>query len=144
MTNLQNKLNQLMYQKNTNPVEMEKKTGLSRNTIYSIIHGSSKNPSVATLKLIAKAFDIELQELLLNNTTEDLILNIPLLQDTCEKVIKELELIQHPCTIKYNNIFSFIKEMYEYSVQLGLDYGDENYIKYNIQKLYKSSNTSIQ
>jgi hypothetical protein len=37
----------------------------------------------------------------------------------------------------YRNIFSLIQEMYEYSVQLGLENADENYIKYTLNKLYK-------
>ncbi|HJD64513.1 MAG TPA: helix-turn-helix domain-containing protein, partial [Rickettsia endosymbiont of Sericostoma sp.] len=39
---------------------MEKKTGISRNTVYSILYGSSKNPSATNLQLIAKALDVNL------------------------------------------------------------------------------------
>ena len=108
---------------------------ISRTNIF---RGLSKNPTIEVLQSIAKAFNVEIQELLLDHTSEDSILNISLLRDTCNKMIKELESVEYPITVKSSNIFSLIKEVYEYSVQLGLDQADENYIKWTVTKLYKS------
>jgi transcriptional regulator with XRE-family HTH domain len=134
-------IERLLQEKAWRVADLENRLGQSRS-VTNIFRGLSKNPTIEVLQSIAKVFDVEIQELLLDHINQDSVLNVTLLRDTCEKVIKELELIQYPITVKYSNIFSLIKEMYEYSVQLGLDHADENYIKYNIQKLYKSSNTS--
>ena len=133
-------IERLLQEKDWRVADLENRLGHSRS-VTNIFRGNSKNPTIEVLQSIAKAFNVEVQELLLDHTTEDSLLNVALLRDICEKVIKELELFQEPITIKYSNIFSLIKEMYEYSLQLGLKHGDENYIKYNIQKLYKSSKT---
>lgn len=118
--------------------DLENKIGQSRS-VTNIFRGLSKNPTIEVLQSIAKAFDVEIQELLLDHTTHDSVLNTSLLQDTCNKIIQELDAIEHPITVKYSNVFSIIKEVYDYSVQLGLEQADENYIKWTLQKLYKTS-----
>ena len=52
--------------KKINPVEIERKSGLSRNTVYSILAGNSKNPSAANLNLIAKALGVTLESILID------------------------------------------------------------------------------
>jgi len=64
MTNLNKKLSQLMNQKNISAGDIEKTTGLNKNTIYSILTGHSKNPGVHNLQLIAKALNVTLESLL--------------------------------------------------------------------------------
>jgi len=44
--------------------ELVKKSGLGRATVSKIINGSSSNPSMKSLGLIAKALNIEVVELL--------------------------------------------------------------------------------
>jgi len=44
--------------------ELVKKSGLGRSTVSKIINGSSSNPSMKSLGLIAKALNIEVVELL--------------------------------------------------------------------------------
>ncbi|WP_341756687.1 MULTISPECIES: helix-turn-helix domain-containing protein [unclassified Candidatus Tisiphia] len=130
-------ISRLLKEKDWKVANLEKKLGDTRS-VTNILRGSSKNPTIEVLQSIAKAFDVEIQELLLEHNSDDSVLNILLLHDTCNKIIKELELIEHPIKVKYSNIFSLIKKMYEYSVQLGLEQADENYIKFTIQKMYKT------
>lgn len=64
MSALQKKINALMLQKNITAVDIEKATGLSRNTIYSILSGHSKSPSVHNIQLIARVLGVTLDSLL--------------------------------------------------------------------------------
>jgi len=130
-------IERLLKEKDWRVEDLENKLGQSRS-VTNIFRGLSKNPTIEVLQSIAKAFNVEIQELLLDHNDQDSILNIFLLRDTCDKVIKELEFIQYPITVKYSNVFSLIKEIYEYSVQLGLNQADENYIKWTIHKIYKN------
>jgi transcriptional regulator with XRE-family HTH domain len=133
---IKNNIERLLKEKEWKVADLENKIG--HRSITNIFRGLSKNPTIEVLQSIAKAFNVEIQELLLDHTSEDSILNISLLRDTCNKMIKELESVEYPITVKSSNIFSLIKEVYEYSVQLGLDQADENYIKWTVTKLYKS------
>jgi len=130
-------IERLLKEKDWKVADLENKIGHSRS-VTNIFRGLSKNPTIEVLQSIAKAFNVELQELLLDHEQQDSVINVSLLKDVCTKVIYELENNPSPLCVKYNNIFSLIKEIYEYSLQLNLDHGDENYIKWTIQKLYKS------
>lgn len=129
-------IERLLKEKDWRVADLENKVGHSRS-VTNIFRGLSKNPTIEILQSIARAFNVEIQELLLDNT-QDSIVNLPLLHDTCNKVLKELETMESPNDIKYNNIFSLLKEIYEYSIQLGLDQADENYIKWATRKLIKT------
>jgi len=130
-------IERLLKERDWRVADLENKLGQSRS-VTNIFRGLSKNPTIEVLQSIATAFNVEIQELLLDHNNQDSIVNVSLLRDTCDKVIKELELLPYPITVKYNNVFSLIKEIYEYSIQLGLNQADENYIKWTIQKLYKN------
>jgi len=134
---IKNNIERLLKEKEWKVADLENKIGQGRS-VTNIFRGLSKNPTIEVLQSIAKAFNVEIQELLLDHSSQDSILNISLLRDTCNKIIKELESVEYPIPVKYSNIFSLIKEVYEYSVQLGLDQADENYIKWTVHKLYKS------
>ena len=134
---IKNNIERLLKEKEWKVADLENKIGQGRS-VTNIFRGLSKNPTIEVLQSIAKAFNVEIQELLLDHSSQDSILNISLLRDTCNKIIKELESVEYPSPVKYSNIFSLIKEVYEYSVQLGLDQADENYIKWTVHKLYKS------
>lgn len=130
-------IERLLQEKDWRVADLENRLGQSRS-VTNIFRGLSKNPTIEVLQSIAKAFDVEIQELLLDQDSQDSILSISLLRDTCNKILNELELVEYPVTMKYSNIFTLIKDVYEYSVQLGLDRADDNYTKHTIQKLYKT------
>ena len=64
MVNLQIRLFELMTHKNMSMADIEKSTGLNKNTLNSILSGMSKNPTANTLKSIAKALDVSLEDIL--------------------------------------------------------------------------------
>lgn len=77
MASLQFKISELMSRKNVSVTDIEKTTGLNKNTINSILTGTSKNPSANTLRTIAKALDVSLESILsddemnIDSLTED-------------------------------------------------------------------------
>lgn len=129
-------IERLLKEKNWRVADLENKIGQGRS-VTNIFRGTSKNPTIEVLQSIAGAFNIEIQELLLDHDNQNSILNISLLRDTCDKIINELELIHYPIAVRYSNVFALIKEVYEYSSQLSLDKADENFTKWLIQKHYK-------
>ena len=59
-----------MSRKKINAAQIERKTGLNRNTVYSILAGHSKSPNMHNLQLLAKVLDVNL-EVLTGNKEED-------------------------------------------------------------------------
>ncbi|MGX6959682.1 MAG: helix-turn-helix domain-containing protein [Rickettsia endosymbiont of Pentastiridius leporinus] len=63
MTNLKTKINELMTQKKLSAKDIENLTGLSRNTVNSILFGNSKNPGIYTIQQLAKALGVKVESL---------------------------------------------------------------------------------
>lgn len=136
MGSVQYKINELMTQKKISAIDIERTTGLNRNTVYSIIAGNSKNPSAQNLKLIAKALDVSLESLLIDEqdlsfdalTNEQMII----FSETTKKTIDAL--IQKNVNLPLNKITGLIKEVYEYSIKTQPPSIDERFINWVIDK----------
>ncbi|WP_371222129.1 helix-turn-helix domain-containing protein [Orientia tsutsugamushi] len=74
-------IERLLKEKNWRVADLENKIGQSRS-VTNIFRGTSKNPTIEVLQSIADAFNVEIQELLLDHDNQDSILNISLLRDT--------------------------------------------------------------
>ncbi|WP_341756930.1 helix-turn-helix transcriptional regulator [Candidatus Tisiphia endosymbiont of Nemotelus nigrinus] len=136
MVNLRTKLSLLMLQKNINAIKIEKKTGLSRNTVYSILYGSSKNPSASNLQLIAKALNISLEELVVNNETTPEILTIDQMKIFSKATSLTINiLIEKNLSFSSANLISLIKEVYEYALKK--QFVDHTFIDWIIDKYHK-------
>ncbi|WP_341758120.1 helix-turn-helix transcriptional regulator [Candidatus Tisiphia endosymbiont of Ditula angustiorana] len=136
MANLQTKLSSLMMQKNINAVEIEKKTGLSRNTVYSILYGSSKNPSANNLQLIAKALDISLEALVVDNEISHEVLTIDQMKIFSKATSATINmLIERNLIFSSTNLTSLIKEVYEYALKK--QSVDNTFIDWMIDKYHK-------
>ncbi|WP_375318912.1 helix-turn-helix domain-containing protein [Candidatus Tisiphia endosymbiont of Oplodontha viridula] len=136
MVNLRTKLSLLMLQKNINAIKIEKKTGLSRNTVYSILYGSSKNPSASNLQLIAKALNISLEELVVNNETTPEILTIDQMKIFSKATSLTINiLIERNLSFSSANLISLIKEVYEYALKK--QFVDHTFIDWIIDKYHK-------
>ncbi|MDR0774598.1 MULTISPECIES: helix-turn-helix domain-containing protein [unclassified Candidatus Tisiphia] len=118
MANLQARLNSLMAQKNINAIDIERKTGLSRNTVYSILYGSSKNPSANNLQLIAKALDINLEALVIDNEINLEILTVDQIKIFSKATSATINiLIERNLSFSLRNLTALIKEVYEYALK---------------------------
>ena len=79
-------IERLLKEKDWKVADLENKIGHSRS-VTNIFRGLSKNPTIEVLQYIAKAFNVELQELLLDHEQQDSMINVALLKDVCTKVI---------------------------------------------------------
>ncbi|WP_342268297.1 helix-turn-helix transcriptional regulator [Candidatus Tisiphia endosymbiont of Empis tessellata] len=136
MTNLQARLNSLMAQKNINAIDIERKTGLSRNTVYSILYGSSKNPSANNLQLIAKALDINLEALVIDNEINLEILTVDQIKIFSKATSATINiLIERNLSFSLRNLTTLIKEVYEYALKK--QSVDNTFIDWIIDKYHK-------
>lgn len=59
-----NKLVQLMKEKEMSIYKLSKLTGLSDGGLNGIIHGKKKDPRISTVKKIAKALEVDINEII--------------------------------------------------------------------------------
>lgn len=131
---IKNNINRLLKERDWKVAHLEKKLGSTR-AVTNILRGTSKNPTIDVLHSIAQAFNVEIQDLLIEQ--EDIkSVNLPLLSDTYAKVIKEIDHLSKSITFTHNNVMLLVKETYEYSLKLKLECADVNFIKWLIQKHY--------
>jgi transcriptional regulator with XRE-family HTH domain len=133
-TAIKNNINRLLKERSWKVADIENKIGHGR-PVKNILSGSSKNPTIEILKLIAHAFNVEIQDLLIEQENIQSV-NLPLLSDTYTKVIQEIETLSKSITFTHNNVTLLVKETYEYSLKLTLNSADINFIKWLIQKHY--------
>jgi len=119
--------------------DIEKLTGLNKNTINSILTGASKNPTANTLRAIAKALDVSLEFILSDNE-----INIDALDKNQMKIFSEVTsktidiIINKNLSFTIDKLNSLIKEIYQYSVKVDPPYIDERFIHWIIDKHNKS------
>ncbi|HJD56528.1 MULTISPECIES: helix-turn-helix domain-containing protein [unclassified Candidatus Tisiphia] len=136
MVNLQTKLNSLMIQKNINAVEIEKKTGISRNTVYSILYGSSKNPSATNLQLIAKALDVNLEALVVDNEANLEVMTVDQMKIFSKATSLTINILtEKNLNFSFGNLTALIKEVYEYALKK--QSVDNTFIDWMIDKYHK-------
>jgi transcriptional regulator with XRE-family HTH domain len=136
MTNVQAKINELMTQKKITVLDIEKSTGINRNTIYSILSGTSKNPSASNLQLIAKALGVSLQAILMDEAeigSDRLNRNqMETFRDVTAATINII--IEKNKEMPLDKIVSLIKEVYLYSIKLDPPSIDNRFIDWLIDK----------
>ena len=125
-----------MTKKGINAVDIEKSTGLSRNTIYSIISGASKNPSAYNLQLIAKALDVSLESIL----TAPADIQLDTLSPAQMKALSEATdvtvnaVIERKLDFSYEKLTSLIKEVYQYTIKTDPPCVDSRFINWLLDK----------
>ena len=119
MAALQAKINELMTQKRISAVDIERETGLNRNTVYSILAGNSKNPSAYNLQLIAKALGVSLESILIDE--EEIQINVlsdeqmKAFADAAHATVKAI--IESKLNFSLDKLTSIIKEVYQYALK---------------------------
>ena len=131
---IKDNINRLLKERSWKVADLENKIGHGR-PVKNILNGSSKNPTIEILKLIAQAFNVEIQDLLIEQENIKSV-NLPLLLDAYTKVIQEIEPLSKSITFTHNNVMTVVKETYEYSLKLKLDHADINFIRWIIQQHY--------
>ena len=71
MGNIQFRLSELMSRKNMTIADIERKSDIPITSVASILNGTAKNPTIKTLRSVAKALDISLEQLLSDDPNLD-------------------------------------------------------------------------
>lgn len=139
MSNIVKRISDLMAQKEINPVEIERKSGLSRNTVYSILAGNSKNPSAANLHLIAKALGVTLESILIDegeiqisSLSEE---QMQAFADTTNSTINVI--VSKKMVFSLDELISIIKEVYQYTLKSTPPSVDNRFIDWLLDKHQK-------
>jgi len=134
---IKNNINRLLKERDWKVAYLEKKLGSTR-AVTNILLGSSKNPTIDVLHSIAQAFNVEIQDLLIEQENIDQV-NLPLLRDSYTKVIQAIEPISKSVSFTHTKVISLVKETYDYSLKLKLNSADDNFIKWLITQYYNTN-----
>ena len=138
MSFLQARLSDLMEQKKLSPADIEKKSGLPKSTISSILTGASKNPSATTLRSIAKALDVSLEFVLSNEVLDFNTLNteqLKALKKVTDKMIDHI--IENHLEFTLDTLSKIVKEIYYYSIKTTPPSVDTRFIDWIVNKHHK-------
>lgn len=135
MTQLHLRLSDLMTQRKMSASDIEKMTGLNKNTIISILTGVSRNPSANTLQQIAKALDVTLEFILSGDEHTHYTLTTDQLKvfNNVVNVVTNI-VIEKKLNLTIDKIYLLIKETYEYSIKIEPSSIDERFIYWLIGK----------
>lgn len=125
-------INKLLEKKKWKVSDLENKIG-TNGSVANILRGSSKNPTIDLLQSIAKAFNLEIQDLLSESDIKQQT-NTILMLAICNEVIRQMEELSLSERMSYKTVINIIKDVYEYSIHLGLEVADENFIRWTIHK----------
>ncbi len=136
MKTLQEKISHLMTERKINAIDIEKETGLNRNTVYSIIAGNSKNPNVYTLHHIAAALGVTLESLLIDEEV------VPISNLSNEQMkafdsathITINTIISKKLNFPLPKLISIIKEVYQYSLKSNPPSVDDKFADWLLDK----------
>lgn len=139
-TALQKNLEKFIKDGHYQIADLERKAGLSKNNIYNIVKGISKNPSADKLHAIATVLGIHVNDLFrstigkdeLQMTTEDFQLLERVVQDMI-RVAQELGL-----KITCAQFSSAINQIFDYSITVGGYEPDEKFIRWTLQQKFTS------
>ncbi len=136
MSSVTKRIISLMERREVNAVDIEKRSGLSRNTVYSILAGNSKNPSAANLYLIAKALGVTLESLLIDE--EEIVIDslseeqIVAFSDTTSSTINTI--IAKKMIFSLDELIALIKEVYQYTLKSNPPSVDDRFIDWLLEK----------
>jgi transcriptional regulator with XRE-family HTH domain len=136
MSSLQLKVNELMTKKGINAVDIEKATGLNRNTVYSILSGNSKNPTAHNLQLIAQALDVSLESILIDEKEIQLgLLSYEQMRTFAEATnITINAVIDRKLDFSLDKLITLIKEAYQYALKADPPCVDARFINWLLDK----------
>ena len=136
MTALRDKISHLMAERKVNAIDIEKETGLNRNTVYSIIAGSSKNPSAYNLHLIATALGVTLESILIDEESTPVTdlsnEQMKAFADAAHTAINTI--ISKKLNFPLPKLISIIKEVYQYALKSNPPCVDEKFADWLLDK----------
>ena len=139
MSSLPKTISQLMERKKINALDIERETGLNRNTIYSIVAGGSKNPSAQNLQLIAQALGVTLESILMDEEEVQInSLSEQQMQAFAQTTNATINIIvAKQLNFSLDKLISIIKEVYKYTLKATPPSVDDRFIDWLLDKYKK-------
>jgi len=139
MSSLPKTISQLMERKKINAIDIERETGLNRNTVYSIVGGSSKNPSAQNLQLIARALGVTLESILMDEEEVHInALSEQQMQAFAHTTTATINIIvTKQLNFSLDKLISIIKEVYKYTLKATPPSVDDRFIDWLLDKYKK-------
>ena len=136
MATLQDKISHLMTERKVNAIDIEKETGLNRNTVYSIIAGNSKNPSAYNLHLSASALGVTLESILIDEESTPVtdLSDQQMLAFASAAHITIDTIISKKLNFPLPKLISIIKEVYQYALKTEPPCVDEKFADWLLDK----------
>lgn len=130
-------IEKLLSKHNMTPVELEKKAGLKPSAVSNILYNRSKNPSIDTLKAIAKALNCNFGALIEDSNEQNLGIDPKLALSSLNILVEEINKSQ---IISYGEVgaddfFKWVLEVYRYSKKNDLQEADSRYAKWVLGKV---------
>ena len=128
-----------MERKKINALDIERETGLNRNTIYSIVAGGSKNPSAQNLQLIAQALGVTLESILMDEEEVQInSLSEQQMQAFAQTTNATINIIvAKQLNFSLDKLISIIKEVYKYTLKATPPSVDDRFIDWLLDKYKK-------
>lgn len=155
-TKLSNNIRQKLSTKNISASELERRAGLKQSTLQNILYGRSRNPSIDTIKSIARELNCSIEELI--GDLDYLNPNNPIKVEKHDKhdkhekaekeeteiwnaslFIKAIETVQSiletkKCQLPKKQILAAVDEVYKYSIGVS-DEIDRRFAEWIIEKV---------
>lgn len=131
---LQKNLSRILKEKQIKIPEAERRAGLNTNTIRHILNGSSKNPSLNTIKTIADSLDTTVDILLAEsspytNFDEE---KLVLFEKIVSNVVQRLIYNQHT-DITFDQVNKIVYEVFLYAIDTHPFSVDERFMDWSIK-----------
>ncbi|WP_341793682.1 helix-turn-helix transcriptional regulator [Rickettsia endosymbiont of Ceutorhynchus obstrictus] len=104
-----------MTQRKISATDIEKATGLSRNTVTSILNGNSKNPGILTIQQLAKALNVKVESLI----SDEKEVQLDILEPNQIKLFAEVTtlianiILEKNVRLSMHKISSIVQEVYD-------------------------------
>ena len=136
MGDIQQRITRLMSERKINAVDIEKETGLNRNTVYSILAGNSKNPSAYNLHLITTVLGVPLEAILIDEeiTPVTILSNEQMKAFANATHITIDTIIAKKMNFPLTKLISIIKEVYQYALKSNPPEVDEKFADWILDK----------
>ncbi len=126
-TKLKDNIKQQLSTRNMSASELERRAGLKQSTLQNILYGRSKNPSIETIRSIAKELNCSIEELIgvgnhLNSlypepkteTVEECLWNATLFIKAIEGV--QIIIEKKNINLSKKQVLACVDEVYKYSI----------------------------
>jgi transcriptional regulator with XRE-family HTH domain len=138
---LQQNLERLIDEGRYNVVSLERKAGVTKNTVYNILKGITTKPSAEKLEAIAGVFGVSINDLYKNVPEKSpLYMNkdyFELMQKSLASIIREATKLELNLTC--SDVSGLIDEIFHYSIANDIHEPDQRFVRWRLQEKFQKN-----